>query len=455
MQASCAARAQAFRGEGEGAGRCRPRRPLSAAEPSPPSAALLRQHPFRSLSFTRFSSRVAQNALNLGLVLLVLEATGRSFFTGLLVLALVVPATVAGVVAGVAADTFPRRLIVAAGNVARAAVCVGFISGGGGAASLYVVAVLLAICTQFVSTAEGAILPALVRRGELARANAIGQAVGGAAQIAGFAVLTPVVLRVFGSADALFAVAAVLFLVAAVHAVLIGPVERAPADGVAGSPRGGQPPWWKAGWLAIRADPFVYRAAVELTLLAMALIILGGLIPLYIRDMLDLSFEVGALVLTPAAVGMVLGLRVAGPLARRGAHSALSSAGFAAFATLLLALSFVNEEASFLGGYGAFAWLNDFRLGNFDGGALLAMGLVLPLGFAYAIVSVTAQTVLNDRVALGLQGRVLATQGAMAALAASLPVLAAGALGDWLGVQPVMAILAAAIATAAAINLRS
>lgn len=417
-----------------------------------PSAALLRQRPFRRLILTRFSSRAAQNALNLALVLLVLDATGRAFFTSLLVLALVAPATLSGIVAGVAADAFPRRLVAALGNVARAAVCIGFAAGEGGAGSLYVTAVLLAVGTQFVSAAEGAILPAVVARGDLTRANAIGQAATGAAQIAGFAVLTPVVLRLFGSADALFAIAAALFLLAAIQVVAIGPL-RGEAEGMAEA--GGAGPWWKGGWNAMRADAVVFGAAVELTFMAMALIILGGIVPTYIRDVLDLPFEAGALVLTPAAAGVALGLRVAGPLARRVPHGALSSFGFAAFAGLLLALAFVNEEASFLSGYGAFAWLGTFRLGGFDGGALLALASAAPLGFAWATVSVAAQTVLNDRVPLALQGRVLATQGAMAAVAVSLPVLAAGALGDWLGVQPVLAILAAGLLAAAVRVLRA
>ena len=448
----------------------------SAGPPPPPP--LLQQRPFRRLSASRFFAGVAQNALNLALVLLVLDATGKAFFTSLLVLALVVPAMVAGIVAGVAADALPRRLIVALGNAARAAVCVGFILEADGAGSLYAVAILLAVFTQFVSAAEGAILPAIVTRAELARANAIGQAVGGAAQIAGFAVLTPVVLRVFERADVLFGIAAGFFLVAGVAALRIGPVPRVreeadaeppqsePEPPPAGAEPGAEPEigaspaperasWWQAGWRAMRGDPAVFKAAVELTLITMMLIILGGLIPTYIRDVLELPFEIGALVLTPAAAGVIVGLRVAGPLAQRLPHGLLSSVGFAAFTALLLALAFVNEEAAFLGGYGAFAWLNDVSLGNFDGGAVLALALALPLGFAYAIVSVAAQTVLNDRVPLALQGRVAATQGAMAALAASLPVLGAGALGDWLGVQPVMAILAVAIAAAAAVNLRS
>lgn len=444
-----------------------------ATEPPPP--ALLQQLPFRRLSYCRFYSRIPQNALNLALVLLVLDATGKAFFTSLLVLALVVPAMIAGIVAGVAADAIPRRLIVALGNIARAAVCVGFIVEPGGDGALYVVAILLALFAPFVATAEGAILPAIVTRGELARANAIGQAVGGAAQIAGFAVLTPVVLLIFERADVLFGIAAALFGIAAVEAVRIGPVPRTreEADPVAPPHPEDEPDavmvgavaraplsadgvsWWRAGWSVMRGDPIVFKAAIELTLITMMLIILGGLIPTYLRDVLELPFEIGALVLTPAAVGVIAGLRFAGALAHRVPHGVLSSFGFTLFTGLLLALAFVNEEASFLGGYGAFAWLNDISLGNFDGGALLAMAFVLPLGFAYAIVGVAAQTVLNDRVPLSLQGRVVATQGAMAALAASLPVLGAGALGDWVGVQPVMAILAVGIAAATVINTRS
>ncbi len=443
----------------------------------PPPPALLQQIPFRWLSYSRFLSRIPQNALNLALVLLVLDATGKAFYTSLLVLALVVPAMIAGIAAGVAADAIPRRLIVALGNIARAAVCIGFIVQPGGDASLYFVAILLAVFAPFVSAAEGSILPAVVKRSELARANAIGHAVGGAAQIVGFAVLTPVVLRVFERADVLFGISAAFFVVAAVATVRIGPVPRTrdepaqlplpeletePAAPMVGAaPATGAPPseegvsWWQAGWRAMRRDPAVFKAAIELTLITMMLIIMGGLIPTYIRDVLDLPFEIGVLVFTPAAVGVIVGLRVAGPLAQRAPHGLLSSVGFALFTGLLFALAFVNEEASFLGGYGAFAWLNDVDLWDLDGGALLAMALVLPLGFAYAIVSVAAQTVLNDRVPLALQGRVVATQGVMAALAASLPVLGAGALGDWIGVQPVMAILAVSIAVATVINLRS
>ena len=123
-----------------------------------------------------------------------------AFFSSLLVLALVVPSTVAGIVAGTAADVLPKRLLASSGNLARA----------GYAAWLPVQRRRRRHVLRRRHPAghrerssrqspKGAILPAIVERTELARANAISQAVGGAAQLVGFGILTPVVLRVFDS----------------------------------------------------------------------------------------------------------------------------------------------------------------------------------------------------------------------------------------------------------------
>jgi len=198
----------------------------------------------------------------------------------------------------------------------------------------------------------------------------------------------------------------------------------------------------------------VMHAAVELTLISTALVILAGLIPKFIEDTLGLPVDVGALIMAPGAIGVVVGLRIAGFLSHRVPHPVLSTFGFLAFVINLALLTFTNEEASFLSGFGAFGWLGDINIGSFNGGGVLAMILMAPLGFAYAVVSVSAQTIVNDRVPIFLQGRVLATQSAMAALASSAPVLAAGALSDVTGVKMVMALVSIAIGVAAVANIR-
>lgn len=408
---------------------------------------LMSQRPFRLLQYTRFTSRVAQNAVNFALVLLIVEETGKAFASSLLVLTLVIPSTVIGIVAGTAADHLPKRLLITFGDVARAIVCFYFFRGEATTASYYIVAVLLATFTQFATAAEGAALPLIVKKEEFARANAIKDAIGGAAQVAGLAILAPALLRLLDSPDTLFAIAAVLYVVAAVQAILIGRIPRAQRREIGGEQSDGA--WWGAGWRAMRADVRIFHAAIELTLISTVLIILAGLIPTYITDVLGLPVDIGALVLMPAAGGIALGLRVAGFLAHRLPHALLSTTGFTLFTLLLTMVTFVEREAEFLAGFGAFAWLDSVDVGNFDGAGVLALILMCPLGFSYAVVNVAGHTVINDLVPLHLQGRVGATQAAMAALASSVPVLAAGALSDAVGIVPTMAVVCAALAVAA------
>jgi MFS family permease len=396
-------------------------------------------------------SSLAQNAVNFALVLLIVDETGLAFMSSLLVLALVVPSTLCGLIAGVTADRLPKRPQMMLGDMARAAVCYLFIASPGTPATYYIVAILMSVAGQFANTARGAAGPLVVERDELARANAIYQAVQGAAQLVGLGVVTPLLLRVFDSPHALFVVAGILFAAAAFQAVLMGRLRKVETREDLDAAEG----FWSKGWRFMRRDPHVWRAAVELTLIATTLIILGGLIPAYIDDVLGLPVDVGALILSPAVVGVAAGLRVAAFLAHRLSHAFLSTVGFAAFVLLLAALTFVDQEAEFLAGYSAFSWLDSVDIGTFDGAGVLAMAVMLPLGFAYAVVSVAAQTVIHDLVPLQLQGQVGAAQNAMAAVASSVPVLLAGLLADAVGVVTVMAIVATAIGAAAVANLRS
>lgn len=412
---------------------------------------LLKQRPFRMLTLSRFNSRVAQNALNFGLLLIVVDQTGRAVFSSLLVLALVLPSTFVGLVAGAAADILPRRLLIVAGNGARALVCLGFVLSAENTTDCYLAAVGLAAASQFAVAAEGSMTPLLVSRTELPRANAIIQGTAGGAQLLGMGILTPVVLRLFHSPEILFGIAGALFAAAAVQASLIGEVRSPGQREIGGDPEGA---WWAVGWRQMRGDPVVMHAAMELTLISTALIIMGGLIPKYISDTLSLRIDVGVVVLLPAAVGVIGGLRVASFLAHRIPHALLSTGGFVSFVVLLMMLAFVNTESGFLSGYGMFGWLGDISIGSFNGGGVLAMMLMFPLGFSFALVAVAGQTLLNDRVPLYLQGRVVATQGAMAAIAASVPVVVAGAMSDVVGVTPVIALVAGGIGMAAALNLR-
>jgi MFS family permease len=413
---------------------------------------LLARRSFRTYSYARFFSRAAQNAVNFALVLLIVEETDLAAMSSLLVVALVIPSTVAGVIAGAAADRFPKRLLSSLGDLARGAICILFAGTSGNIAWFYVVAVLLSSATQFTTAAQGAMGPLIVERHELTQANAINTAVGGVAQLVGLGLLTPVALRLFDSPTLLFWVAAAMFFIPAVQIWFVGRV-RSVEEVEVGDPTEGS--FWTTGWRAIQRDPAVRQAVIELTLISTAITILGGLIPTYIQDVLDMPVDLGALILSPAAVGIALGLRVASFLARRLPHAVLSTTGFVVFVVMLFGLAFVDPASRFLSGYGAFEWLDSVDVGGFDGGGVLAMTFSLPMGFAFATVTVAANTVMNDRVPLQLQGRVQAAQAAMAALVAAGPVLVAGLLADLLTVVPVIAGVSVALALTAFLNQRA
>ncbi len=407
-----------------------------------PTRTLWQRRPFRLLTYSRFASRLAQNAVNFALVLLVVEETQKAFTSSLLVLVLVIPATFGGIIAGAVADAFPRRLVAILGNLLRAAVCIQFALGEPGVSGYFLVAALISLGAQFATAPEGGLTLTIVDRNELARVNALNQAVNGVAQLLGYGVLTPLALRLFDDPAILFWVCGALFVFAAVQvAMVVGQInEPGQQAATLGAGR-----WWNAGWKEMQRDSNVMQAAIELTLISTALIVLAGLLPRFIQSELGLPVDIGAVILLPAAVGVAIGLRIASYVIRVLPHRLVSTAGITSFAIVLALVTLTNPVADFLAGFGSFDWLDSAAVGSLERGGVLAAVLALPLGFTYATVVVAAQTLITRSVPLSLQGRVMATQGAMAALASSAPVIAAGALADVAGVQTVMLLVALGI----------
>ena len=90
--------------------------PTTAPNDGPPRAL---PKSFRALCIAQAASSVPHYALNLTLVLLVARTTDSSFWSGLLIVALLAPATVGGLVAGNVADRFPPGPVMAVSHAAR------------------------------------------------------------------------------------------------------------------------------------------------------------------------------------------------------------------------------------------------------------------------------------------------------------------------------------------------
>jgi DHA3 family macrolide efflux protein-like MFS transporter len=405
---------------------------------------------FQRLLRAKLAMQIAQNIILYTVLIVVVERTDSSMQSTLLVLSATLPSVVLGVPAGLVVDWLPKRALLLVVGLVRAGVCLALLRYGGSLRDIYLLVLLFSAVGQLQGPAESAGLPGLVGRGRLGSANAYLTSVILAAQIAGVAIIAPAFLKTVGEKP-LYVLSGVLFL--------LGGVTYARSEGLGArldsgdaAPAAAETPrrvgLW-AGLHMVRRDGVIYLALVELTLAAFLMKSLVVLMPHYARDVLDLAPENSVFIATPAAVGAILGLALVPLLSWFIRPGRLVTLGLLIFIAGLVGLGLVY--------YAADAVQQELRL-NLSGiqdrlgiSSVVTMTMLLsvPLGLAFTVVSVGARTVFNRRTPPELQGRVFATQSALADLASVPPLLAVGAVADLVGVRVVLLVAAGGCALAA------
>lgn len=411
---------------------------------------------FRRFWIARLLSHTAQNAILLGLLVTVVNRTGSTIHSSLLVLTFVVPAAVLGIPAGVVVDRLPKRELLVTTGLFRVALCLLFLHGNGSVLAIYAANLGVSIITQFASPAEAAALPAIVPEAQLVSATAALNLEFVCSQVLGTVLLAPLLVRTVGLRP-LFVLAAAAFLGASALYARMSGIDKQEERYL----REGEPvrlPGRTAGlraaatetWRLIRSDRNILVSVVLQTLTATTVVILVSIVPIYTREVLRLPAEYSVAIFSPAAVGVFLSVRAAPRLAERYAKPVLAVAGFASFVALLAALGFGREIALLLSRYPIG--------GQASSGAIwrIAITAVLagPLGFAYGVVIVVARSILYERVPVLMQGRVFAFQGVLGSLASIIPLVVVGIIAYWLGPRAVLILIALANALVAWYALR-
>jgi MFS transporter, DHA3 family, macrolide efflux protein len=134
-------------------------------------------------------SQVGDKFHMLAVAFLVLKTTGSPAKMGLVLFCSVFPSMLLGVVAGAVLDRCDRKRIIVTADIIRglivAAIGGAFAMGALSFSGLLLAQVLISTCTAFFDPAIPAMIPQLVRRDELTRANAHTQLISGIATIAG------------------------------------------------------------------------------------------------------------------------------------------------------------------------------------------------------------------------------------------------------------------------------
>jgi len=395
-------------------------------------------------------SHSAQNAILLALLVTVVNETGSTVHSSLLVLTFVVPSALFGLLGGVVVDRLPKREVLVTTGLFRTALGLLFIRAGASVPSIYVTNLALAVITQLAAPAESATLPSLVPENQLVGATAALNLEVVISQVLGTVLLAPLLVKTVGLRP-LLALSAVSFFVASLlYARLPAMAARAEAEGPSDAVQPARPGLSglrEAGseaWRLIQSDQEILAAVVQQTLVATTVVVLISIVPVYTRTVLHLSAEYSVAVFSPAAVGMLIALRTVPSLTRRFPKSRLVTIAFLLFALLLATLGFSRELSLLIS-----ARASGHAASLLASRVVLAAVLAAPLGFAYGLVGVAARALLYERVPPALQGRVFALLGVFGSLASILPLILAGVAASWFGPRAVLVLLAGAdVATA-------
>lgn len=415
---------------------------------------LLRVPSFRAFWLSRLFVQMAQGALLYGLLILVVDRTSSSIYTALFVNCSIVPAIIFGIPGGIVSDSLPRKPMMVGLNAVRFALVAAVVLVQPSLASIFALTLAIWVIHQFYSPIESTVVASLVPPGRLASAQALHNLALTIAQAVGLVLLAPLVLRFFG-VDVLFAICASLFFAAAGFCALLPDLaeDRAPATVASGNPTSGpgtkpaatagQRPlslegslrWFLNGWRMVSRDRIALGAVLDDMMVGLGLSALVVIMPLYLAAVLNTPQENTTFVFAPAALGLVVGLRLAPELSEMIASRFIATAGLVLFAVAVLGIGFARSLTAFLSHS---LQVPMQRLGDDLGVSppiLIVMLFSIPAGFASALVGVAARSVLLSRVPVGSRGQVIASQNLFQSLVALVPTLIVGVVAEAVGLQ--------------------
>ena len=404
------------------------------------SRALLLQPRFATLWLTQGLAQTAQNAILFTLLILVLQLTGSSAASSVLVLAFILPSVFMGVFVAVLLDRFRKGTILVVTNLIRAGACILYLFFNDDVLAIYAISLVFSTSGLFFNPAIVSLIPSLVSRERLVNANSLYNFTLTGSQLAGMVFLAPAILKL-ADERAMFVAAGGLFTVAAGLAVWLDTLrDGQEVELPRGAVFGGIPQEFREGWRALTSDPASALAMAQLTMSSTLVLLFAIMIPRYMEDILNISPDNAAFIFAPTGVGALIGLRFIPWFSRWGKNRVVIM-GLVGVAVSLVLLATVRGLVEIME-----TTPGPLNPGRFLGLSLLqslTMLFAAPMGFSYALLNSPAQTVLHERAPPEMRGRIFATQVVSANFVSLLPLLVVGAITDLTGVTAVLIGIAA------------
>jgi len=402
---------------------------------------------FRTFWLSRLAVQTAQGALLYGLLIIVADRTDATFFNALFVACSIVPSVLFGLPGGIVVDALPRRPLMVGLNLARFAFVFSLLIREPSLGSIFAATLGIWVIHQFYSPCESAVVAALVPPDRFVAAQALSNLALTLAQLLGLVLIAPVLLK-FANPQVLFAVIATGFAMAAMLAALLprldehlDPVRRARANrvGLDRPPRSFKTALtaMSNGWEVVRRDKRAFEALADDMMVGIGMTSLVVIMPIYLERVLGTAKENTVFVFAPAALGLIVGLRIAPLLGRSAGAGRVATLSLAVFALIIGAFGFVERIERLVEVRLHLPLAEVADLAGLSPLVLLSMLLSIPAGFASALVGVTTRSVLLNRTPPSARGQVIATQNLIGNLAALVPTLLTGAIADIVGVEPI------------------
>jgi MFS family permease len=372
---------------------------------------------------------------------------------GAVILAFSLPAVLLSAVAGIFVDRHPKKTILVASNFLRVPTALGYIlalrtlSGYPLLTTIYVLTFVNSAIGQFFGPAEGATIPLLVGQERLLAANSMFNLTFIATQVVGLVILAPLALKLLGIQGS-FWVMTFMYLVSWLLVALL-PRDEVPFRQNSGN-SALERAWLeiKEGWRFVASHHSIYMAMLHLTLITTLLMIMAMLAPGFAARVLGMQTEDAVYVFAPAGVGMLLASFLVGHFGHRLRKTVLINGGLIALAVTLALLAVAGRlsEPLTVPLFKASPEMTLSVVGE-------VMILAFLVGFAMTLVTVPAQTILQEFSPPEVRGRVLAVQFTLANLVAIPPMLTVGNMADRLGIPRVLLVVALGVLLISGVSL--
>ena len=395
---------------------------------------LFRQANFNKLWFAQILSQIGQNLLNFALIIVVYNAAAGSRFANLTVALLVIafglPSLLFAPMAGRLVDYWERRRLLVVTNLLRAGLILIYTLIGGHLWLILLLSFAVSNILQFFVPAEAATIPNIVPKHLLLPANSLFIFSIYAAFIVGYSASGPVI-QILGNKGPYLVVAGMIALAAALLAFL-------PKQVVATQSKKpfARPQLWRDlrdNWQLINAHPERFFSIIQLAITQAVVSILVTLAPALSLALLRVPLQDAShIIIIPAGVGMILGVLLVNVVTRNRAKAVVIQGGLI-IAGITLTLLGLSVQLYHI--YQRHSVIPVVSI------ALIVGMLMLILGLINAMISATAQTLLQETTSDSDRGKVFASLNMMINIAATAPILITGLLASLLSVTKVVTLI--------------